>query len=336
MTLTFDGFTYDFHIEPRYSPIAGRTLQQLTLAIPGGGCKYWCQTGGKGCTFCGFPGLTRELNLGEGSETNFSGWQLDPKIYERMYREALANGAAAEKLAIFNGGSFFVDSELPPDFRKMALADASRRRHLCQVMVESRPEYVTAAALAEARPVIEAGQDFVVGLGVESASSRVRNKLLKKGMHRTTIEAAFRLMQAHGVKIFAYAFLKAPGLSEKEALADARETLAYLTDLGADEIALSCAFVPPDTPLEADYRAGAFRPPWLWTVVQIVEEAKAQGWPLSVGGFDDNPPPVAIASNCGTCDGEVLSHIDSLRATGCADFSAVRCACRDEWRRGLM
>ncbi len=332
MTYTVDGFTFDYHVEERYSPIARAPLRQLTLAVPGGGCKYWLQTRGQGCTFCGFPGLTRLLNLGEGHETRFDGWRLDAAIFGRMYAEAIAHAGDADKLTMFNGGSFFVDSELPPEFRRSVIADASRRGNLRQIMVESRPEYVTPAALDEAQPILAAGQDFIVGMGVESSSDRVRNKLLKKGMHRSAIEAAFRLMQARGVKVFAYAFLKAPGLSENEALADARATLAYLADLGADEIALSCAFVPPGTPLEAQFRAGEFRPPWLWTVLQIIEDAKANGWPLSVGGFDDNPPPVAIASNCGACDRAVLDDIDGFRRTGRLPAAATDCTCRASWR----
>ena len=131
------------------------------------------------------------------------------------------------------------------------------------------------------------------------------------------------------------AFLKAPGLTEKEALADARETLAYLTDLGADEIALSCAFVPPGTPLEARYRAGEFRPPWLSTVLQVIEDARQNRWPLTVGGFDDNPPPVAISSNCGVCDRASLDRIDGFRRTGKLTGVDRGCACRDRWRKLL-
>lgn len=331
MTHILDGYTYDYSLAQRYSPIARRPMRQLTLAIPGGGCKYWIKTRGKGCTFCGFPGLTRMLNLGEGHEDFFGGWRLDATTFERMYRNAIEHGSSADKLAIFNGGSFFVDSEIPPEFRRAALADASGRAHLRQIMVESRPEYLTPAALDEAEPVLAAGKDFVIGLGVESAADRVRNKLLKKGMHRSDIERSFKLMKERGVKVFAYAFLKAPGLGEREALADARETLAYLTDLGADEIALSCAFVPPGTPLEADYAAGGFRPPWLWTVLQIIDDARAHGWPLSVGGFEDNPPPVAIASNCPSCDRAVMQRIDRFRSTGAIIGEAPSCECRAVW-----
>lgn len=332
MTRTIEGYTYDYHIEQRYSPIADKPMSQLTLAVPGGGCEYWLKTSGRGCTFCGFPGLTRRLNLGDGKEDYFGGWRLDAEILGQMYFDAIAHGEEADKLAVFNGGSFFVDSELPPEFRATVISDASRRTNLRQIMVESRPEFVTPKALDEAEPILAAGQDFIVGVGVESVSDRVRNKLLKKGMQRSAIENAFTLMKKHSVKVFAYAFLKAPGLTEKQALEDARETLSYLTDLGADEIALSCAFVPPGTPLEAEYRAGEFRPPWLWTVLQIIEEAKANGWPLSVGGFDDNPPPVAIASNCGVCDCNVLRRIDQFRNSGSMADGEENCTCRASWR----
>lgn len=336
MTKTLDGYTYDYQIDTRYSPIARRSMQQLTVALSGGGCKYWLKTNGRGCTFCGFPGLTRLLNAGDGKESYFGGWRLEASLLERMYLDAVTHGESADKLAVFNGGSFFVDSELPPEFRRAMITDASRRTNFVQVMVESRPEYLTSAALDEAEPILSAGKDFVVGMGVESANDRVRNKLLKKGMQRGAIELAFRQMKRRGIKVFAYAFLKAPGLTEAEALIDARETISYLTDLGADEIALSCAFVPPNTPLETSYRAGDFRPPWLWTILQLIDEAKANGWPLSVGGFEDNPPPVAIASNCGKCDQALLDIIQAYRTSGITARSDMQCHCRDKWLDAVM
>ncbi len=163
MTYMLEGYTYDYSVGERYSPIAGRTLRQLTLAVPGGGCKYWLKTRGQGCTFCGFPGLTRRLNLGDGRDDYFGGWRLDARIFEGMYRSAIENAEAADKLALFNGGSFFVDGELPPEFRHRFIADASRRPGLVQIMVESRPEYVTPAALDEAAPILGAGRDFADG-----------------------------------------------------------------------------------------------------------------------------------------------------------------------------
>ncbi|MCH9806733.1 MAG: hypothetical protein K0U74_03290 [Alphaproteobacteria bacterium] len=333
MTSTLDGYTYDFHTEPRYSPISGKAMTQLTVGLPGGGCKYWIKTRGRGCLFCGFPGLTRRLNLGDGKEDFFGGWRLPAELLERMYLNAVESSSGYDKLAIFNGGSFFVDSELPPEFRKTVLEDASNRPQIEQVMVESRPEYLSAEVLDEAGPVLRAGKDFVIGIGVESLSEHVRNKLLVKGMRRTEIETSFKLMKERGIKIFAYAFVKAPGLSEKQAIEDALTTLSYLTDLGADEIALSCAFVPPDTPLEARYQNGEFRPPWLWSVLHILKQAQENGWPVSVGGFDDNPTPVAISSNCGDCDGEIMKSIDAFRSAGLptSDLKAT-CSCHDQWQ----
>jgi len=335
MTYTIDGYTYAYDVSQRYSPIYKRAVSQLTFAIPGGGCKFWIQTRGRGCTFCGFPGLTRKLTLGDGNDDNYEGWRLSSDIFEKMYQTAMANSEPAEKLAVFNGGSFFVDSELPPDFRTALLEDAASRPGVRQIMVKSRPEYISADALDEAEPVLAAEKHFMVGIGVESADDRVRNKLLAKGMKRAEIERAIRLMKERSIQVFAYAFLKAPGLSERDALQDARDTLAFLTDLGVDEIALSCAFVPPGTPLEAKYHAGAFRPPWLWTVRQIIEDAEAQGWPLSVGGFDDNPPPIAIARNCGRCDTLVLDCIDQFRTSGHI-APAPSCGCRQAWSQDVL
>jgi len=334
MTYTLGGHTFDYSSETRYSPVYEQTVRQLTLAIPGGGCQFWIKTRGKGCTFCGFPGLTRHLNLGEGHEDFFGGWQLSTDILLRMYQTALDSDASCNKLAIFNGGSFFVDSEVAPNFRQYVYKDVAQRSNIKLLMVESRPEYIKPSHLDEALPVLEAGKDFMVGIGVESADDRVRNKLLAKGMHKKDIESAIRLLQSRGAKVFAYAFLKAPGLSEKEARIDAINTLNYLTNIGVDEIALSCAFVPPNTPLEQRFLAGEFRPPWLWTILEVLEKAGKFHWPLSVGGFNDNPKPVAIAQNCGACNERIMSVIDRFREVG--KFSKPQhCSCYTTWETNV-
>lgn len=324
-----DGTPYDFETDRRYSPVYGKTINQRTVFIPGGGCKFWLQTGGKGCPFCGFPGLTRLVVLGEGQENNFEGWLLQTSTFKKMHASATQDLTDIDKVAIFNGGSFFVDEEVPADFRKFALQDLGKRSGLQQVMVESRPSYLRHDCLSEAKAWLN-GKDLMVGIGLESVNASTRNKLLKKGMSLHDFEGSVAMMQSIGVQVFVYVFLKAPGLSEGEAIEDAIATMDYLASMGVDEMALSCAFVPPNTPIEALYNAGEFRPPWLWSVMKIVKYAAEKGYPLSIGGFDDNPTPIAVAHNCEVCTKSAMQEVDLARVNGTGEFT-VECGCEGGW-----
>jgi radical SAM enzyme (TIGR01210 family) len=232
---------------------------------------------------------------------------------------------------VFNGGSFFPNAELPEAFQKFVYDDVASRHHIKQLMVEAYPQFITANKLAQAKERV-GHTDFMVGIGFESQDDFVRNVLLKKRIAKENFEEKVRLMQSMDVQVFVYAFLKAPGLDEKQSLAEAIATCKYLHNLGVDEIALSCAFVPPGSKIEEMYRQGTFKPPWLWSILEIQECAEAEGWPLTIGGFEDFPPPVASPSNCDRCDEDVLLALNSVRMSGRRPECIPKCSCRGRWK----
>jgi radical SAM enzyme (TIGR01210 family) len=330
---TIQNYPFSAETDQRYSPVYGEKISQLTCVVPGGGCVYYRAQKGDVCPFCSFPAFSRHVVRGEGHEDDFSAWTLTADVYKRMYDKSLKVCGPADKVAIFNGGSFFPESELPSGFQEHVCQDIASRPQVRQLMVEAYPAYIARRKLDQTREML-AGKDLMVGIGFESQNDFVRNTLLKKRIARDQFEAKVRMLQEAGVQVFVYAFLKAPGLTERQALDEALETCAYLHNLGVDEIALSCAFVPPGSALEQQYHAGEFRPPWLWSILEIQRRAEAFGWPLSIGGFEDFPPPVAGPSNCERCDSDALELIERVRATGRLPGPVdVKCACKGRWAR---
>jgi archaeosine synthase beta-subunit len=335
MVAQISGIPFDYELKYKYSPIYKTAIKQLTLSIPGGGCKLWLDTKGRCCPFCGFNGLVRSILTGDDSEDNYEGWLLETSTFTDMYKKAVNDIEDFDKLAVFNGGSFLIDTEIPADFRRMLYEDFAKHPTARQLMIESIPDGITKEVLDEAKNHLGT-KDFMVGIGLESADNHVRNKLLKKATSLKRFEEAVRLLQSYGMQVFVYTFLKAPGLSEREALDDVIKTMTYLTDLGVDEIGLSCAFVQTDTPLEHLYRNGDFRPPWLWTILEIMNLASKHNWPLSIGGFSDQPPPIAIASNCKSCDDDIHSAIDKYRSNAHMPRKEIYCTCKEDWNREIQ
>lgn len=328
---TENGTLYGFFTETRFAPSQRRPVKRQVMLIPGQGCVPWLKTKGECCTFCRLPAGTRFAVLGDGHEDHFRPWRVPQSDYVEMIETALSEAGDVENITVFNGGSFLTDHEIPPEVRKHIYRRFAEHPTASELMVESRPEFVRDDVLDEALRVISE-KKLMVGIGLESIDDHIRNNVLKKYIGRTSFLAAIKRLQHRGARTFVYAFLGAPGLSEREAYHDAQQTIQFLVNLGVDEIALSCAFVPPGGHLEKLYRRDAFRPPWLWTIIELMAEARQHSWPLSVGGFDDFPPPVAIAQNCGRCDPQVMNVIDAYRSSGNLPLSALpQCGCRSEW-----
>jgi len=335
MSKTVQSFPYDFTTDLRYSPVYQQKIQQRTLIIPGGGCAYYRAKKGDVCPFCAFPDFSRFVIKGEGHEQDFTPWTLNADIYQQMYDSAVSASGEYQKLAVFNGGSFFPSPEIPAQTQRYIYEDAAQRENIRQLMVEAYPNYIAKAKLLEARTILGA-TDLMVAVGFESISEKVRNNFLKKRIELGLFEKKVALMQDLGVQVFIYAFLKAPQLSERQAIDETLATLEYLHNLGVDEIALSCAFVPPATVLETQYNKGEFRPPWLWSILEIMQQAKINHWPLTIGGFEDTPPPVAGPNNCPECDSKVNSFIAEYRLQGKNLATQPSCHCQQKWRETLQ
>lgn len=335
MFQTKNGITYGFDVEMRYDPAQKRTLKRLVLLIPGQGCVPWLRSKAKCCPFCRLPAGTRLAVLGEGHEDHFEPWTITQEDYFEMIDHAFTDADGVEKVVCFNGGSFLTDREIPREVRQHLYAKVADHPTAKALMVESRPEFVRADMLNEAEAYLQ-GKELTIAIGLESTNDRIRNGPLAKFIGRKSFETALSLLQERGHRVFTYVFVGAPTLTQIEAYQDAANSVRDLHAMGVDEIALSCAFVPPGGQLEQWYREGTFRPPQLWTIAQLLSQAKAQDWPVSLGGFDDFPPPIARPQNCGKCDDAVHAQFDQFRMNNQFDMAKLpQCGCYTSWSRDI-
>ncbi|MGX0905132.1 radical SAM enzyme (TIGR01210 family) [Roseovarius sp. MBR-79] len=328
MEITTGGIAWAHHPQRRYDPALRRTIDRHVLLIPGQGCVPWLRTSGQCCPFCRLPAASRDAVLGPGHEGRSEAWPIDPSDHREMIETGLKSATGAEEVVAFNGGSWLTNREIPAAAR-IHLYDGMRN-HLSatRLMVESRPEFIRASALDEAERHL-GDTRLKVAIGLESTDDAVRNGNLRKFIGWRSFEEAIKRLHDRGMESFVYVFVGAPGLSPAAALEDAQRSVRRLADMGVTEIALSCAFVPPGGPLEKAFLSGTFRPPSLWTVVSLLEWVVAHGWPVSVGEFDDVPPPIAIAANCGNCDAAVHEVIENYRKTGKLEAGgSFGCDCR--------
>lgn len=310
--------------------IDGEPIRRLMFCYRTRGCAHYFSEGG-GCRMCAFP-------LHALPDRQISAEQLSKQLEGALAEVDWAAAGLAE-LDLFVSGSFFNDDEVPPAARRHAYTTARALPGLRKLLVESRPEYIDAARVGEARAMLGDVAYLEVAIGLESASAYVRDEIINKGYGLEEFEQALSVLAPlPRTSALVYVFLKPPGLSEREALDDAVTTTRYVWEaarrLGVEGVtaAVQPAFVQAGGVLGQLYEAGEYRPPWLWTVVELLRRVHGGG-ELQIGTADDSPPPIAVRANCGECDAAVEAAIAGYNRTLSLDaLVGLDCTCRARWR----
>jgi hypothetical protein len=229
---------------------------------------------------------------------------------------------------IFTSGSFLDPLEVPPEVRGEIL---SRFRGK-EVIAETRPGFVTGEAVRDCMRALDSGSgpvSFSVAMGLETSDDAIREKCIDKGFTFGDFVAASRTARQAGAGVKAYLLQKPPYLTEREAVEDVVRSVREVRP-HADEISLNPCTVQKVTAVERLWRAGAYRPPYLWSVILALSRA---GGPVTcdpVGGGTPRGP-----HNCPSCDGELLRGIEDYSLSGDRSLLeallSVDCGCKKEW-----
>jgi radical SAM enzyme (TIGR01210 family) len=237
-------------------------------------------------------------------------------------------GQEFARVKIFTSGSFLDPREIPPGVRAEILARFRGR----EVIAETRPEYVTGEAVGDCLAALDTGSgpvSFSVAMGLETSDDGIREKCIDKGFTFADFIAASRTARRPGAGVKAYLLQKPPFLTEREALEDVvrsvRDTAPH-----ADAISLNPCTVQRGTEVERLWRAGAYRPPYLWSVILALSRAEVPVLCDPVGGGTPRGP-----HNCRSCDGELVRGIRDYSLSGdrslLTALLAMDCRCKKEW-----
>jgi radical SAM enzyme (TIGR01210 family) len=126
-----------------------------------------------------------------------------------------------------------------------------------------------------------------------------------------------------------YVLLKPPFLTEAEAIADSIATINYASKV-SDTVSLNPVNVQKGTLVEKMWRNWSYRPPWLWSVLEVLKASSGRAKRLvcePTGGGRERG-----AHNCGKCDDAILSSIKAFSES--QDPSRLgwpECSCREIW-----
>lgn len=230
---------------------------------------------------------------------------------------------------IFTSGSFFDSSEVPPDARD-SIGAAFRGKI---IIAESRTEYVTSEIISDFITIIDDNSQnmpFYVAMGLETTNDYIREKCIDKGHTFEDFKSAVKQGRSAGAGIKTYLMMKPPYLTESEALLDMQKSIRESAPY-SDMISMNLCTIQNRTDVERLWKQRAYRPPYLWSVLQVLLESDMHILCDPVGGGKRRGP-----HNCGKCDMDIVDAIREYSLNDDKELLKVYfekgCSCMDEWR----
>jgi len=302
-------------------------VDSLTIILNTGGCR-WARAGG--CTMCGY--VAESVEGGSVAHEDLMA-QIDACLdHEAEHADDLDDGTA-DLIKIYTSGSFLDEREVGAETRQ-AIAETFGDRE--RIVVESLPDFVDREKIGD---FLDEGLDTDVAVGLETATDRVRHDCVNKYFDFADFEAACAEARTAGddydaeAGVKAYLLMKPPFLSESEAVADMKRSVRRCADVeGCHTVSMNPTNVQRYTMVEELYHDGGYRPPWLWSVCDVLEStADADAIVVSdpVGHGSDRGP-----HNCGECDDRVQRAIkDFDKRQDPSVFEQASCDCERTWEQ---
>ena len=290
-------------------------LECLTIIFKSAGCS-WSQ-----CRMCSYR------------HERYSAIQSSQSILEHLRAQlAWVTGQYASEeyslVKIFTSGSFFDPREVPRDF----LSDVSTTFKGKLLIAETRPEFVDTEVISSFLEKLDDGSystPLYCAIGLETSSDSIREKCINKGFTFADFTHAARTAHSAGAGVKAYLLLKPLFLTENEAVADMKTSIADAA-AHADMISMNPCTVQRNTELEYYWKRGAYRPPYLWSVLSVLADSPVHITCDPIGGGQKRGP-----HNCKKCDYEIVKGIRDYSLNADRELIKAlletRCDCKQEW-----
>jgi hypothetical protein len=295
---------------------AGEVLPSLTIILKTGGCRH------NRCRMCSYR------------HERYSGDIPLEKLLLSQLEWVVDHYPVAEIaiVKLYTSGSFFDPDEVPPGVVEQAAKLFIGRL----VVAETRPEFVDPARIEAFIAEIDTGlfpTPLFVAMGLETTNDAIREKSIDKGFSFSDFRYAVENARKAGAGIKAYLLHKPLFLTEKEALSDMEQSIRDIAGI-ADLISMNPCTVQKHTELEFYWKRGAYRPPYLWSVLSVLLSSPVPVSCDPLGGGRSRGP-----HNCGTCDYEIVKALRDYNLTAdrsvLAEIVEKGCECREEWESVL-
>jgi len=281
----------------------GHKVASLTMILRTVGCRW------NRCTMCGYAS--------EGAPATAD------DLVAQFERAMQRSSSEVQLVKIYSSGSFLDPLEMPEKARDEIL-QRLEALGIKRLVIESRPEYITSERVEMCLSRLET--EFAVGL--ETSNDLIRQHIIRKGFCFADFVAASEVVHGQGGRVKAYLLQKPPLLSEGEALRDAIASARMARDY-ADVLSLNLCNVQRNTQVERMWERGEYRPPWLWSALEVLRSVPGLIVCDPVGAGTRRGP-----HNCGECDASIAKAIRSHDLTQDPGiFDDLDCKCKIAWQK---
>jgi len=302
----------------------GTPCTAVTVILRTKGCHWWWSSG---CTFCGYFNDTRDDVTNEDLHAQ---WQAAKDKFDGF--------ANQQMVKVYTSGSLLEDREIPVEFQATVLQDCASIGK--ELVVESRCEQLTEEKLAWATSI---NPSFTVAIGLEAYDDEVLRFHVNKGFSTASWDRAVTNLEAFNLRVKTYLMFKPPFMNEADALDHAVRWIEAVAGR-SDEISVNPMNIQRGTVIDRLHRHNEYRPPWLWSLVEMIRQAHVHVHPKGgMNGDGDQISRLIVhptasgkirgSHNCGACDGEVAAAIERYAVSGnLLEFEGLSCACEAQWR----
>ncbi|MCA9703370.1 MAG: archaeosine biosynthesis radical SAM protein RaSEA [Methanolinea sp.] len=237
-----------------------------------------------------------------------------------------------DMVKIYTSGSFFDPREVPPE----AFEETARLFSGKVVIAETRPEHVDRDRVAGFISHLDSARwetPLYVAIGLETTNDFIREKCIDKGFSMAQFQSAAGEASRGGAGIKTYLLMKPPFLTESEAISDMKSSIQAIAGT-VDMISMNPCTVQRNTDVERFWKQGAYRPPYLWSVLEVLRDSPVYVGCDPVGGGHARGP-----HNCGTCDYDIVKGIRDYSLSGdhalLDSLFHTSCHCKNEWETVL-
>ena len=295
----------------------GTICTAATVILRTRGCQWWWKSG---CTFCGYFNDVRD----DVTSLNLHAQWLAAK-------DQLNDFEGCDMVKVYTSGTFFEDEENPVDWQETVLTEtAAMGKHL---IVEAQAHLCDEEKIAW---VAEKHPGCTVAIGLEAYDDEVLKFHCNKGFRIKTWKKAVNTIQSHGLRAKSYLLFKPPFMSEGDALNHMTKWIREIVP-DSDEISVNPMNIQRRTIVDRIFRHREYRPPWLWSLVQMIRNVHPDINPDGEAQTRLIVHPTAAGSirgahNCGQCDKEVAAAIERYSVSGSLlEFDGLSCECETQW-----
>ena len=279
------------------------------------GCVWWWKSG---CTFCGYFNDVRDDVT---ADDLFAQWD--------EAKRRLDDFEGCSMVKVYTSGTFFEDRENPPEWQEAILRETHERG--LDLVIEAQAQMCTPEKIAW---VAERHPGCTVAIGLEAYDDTVLRFHVNKGFSTKQWHRSIDMLRENGLRVKTYLLFKPPFMSEGDALQHTSKWISQVAPL-SDDVSVNPMNIQKRTIVERLFRNREYRPPWLWSLVEMLEQVHDD---VSKSGARIIVHPTAGgrirgAHNCGACDMDIVAAIERYSVSAdIGEFAGLDCDCKRVWR----